>query len=89
MNMRWGLQCPALLQLIWDVVLAGVVPFLGLVPAPLHQCSFSRHGQLDSLLSFIHAQYWTTGVPDNGDEWRKFRVVPRSHPLRSLTLYFI
>ena len=27
------------------------------------------------------AQYeWTTGVPDNGNDWRKFRVVPRSHP---------
>ena len=26
----------------------------------------------------IHAQYdWTTGVPDNGNEWRKFRAVPR------------
>ena len=37
----------------------------------------------------IHARYdsrydWTTGVPDNGNEWRKFRVVPRSHPLRPL-----
>ena len=29
---------------------------------------------------------WTTGVPDNGNDWRKFRVVPRSHPLRSLLL---
>ena len=31
---------------------------------------------------------WTTGVtggvPDNGNEWRKFHVVPRSHPLRPL-----
>ena len=27
---------------------------------------------------------WTTGVPDNGNEWRKFRAVPRSYPLRSL-----
>ena len=24
------------------------------------------------------------GVPDNGNEWRKFRAVPRSYPLRSL-----
>ena len=31
------------------------------------------------------AQYdWTTGAPDNGIEWRKYRVVPRSHPLRPL-----
>ena len=27
---------------------------------------------------------WTTGVPDNGNEWRKFRAVPRLYPLRSL-----
>ena len=33
----------------------------------------------------LHAQYdWTTGVLDNGNEWRKFRAVPRSYPLRSL-----
>ena len=31
----------------------------------------------------FHAQYdWTTGVPDDGNEWRKFRAVPRSYPLR-------
>ena len=30
----------------------------------------------------IHAQNdWTTGVPDNGNDWRKFRVAPHSHPL--------
>ena len=32
---------------------------------------------------------WTTGAPDNGNDWRKFRVVPRSHPLRPLVLYFV
>ena len=33
----------------------------------------------------FHAQYdWTTGVLDNGNEWRKFCVVPRLYPLRSL-----
>ena len=38
----------------------------------------------------IHAQYdWTTGVPDNESEWRKFRVVPRWRPLRSLVLHFV
>ena len=26
---------------------------------------------------------WTTGVPDNGNDWRKFRAVPRLYPLRS------
>ena len=26
----------------------------------------------------LHAQYdWTTGAPDNGNEWRKFGAVPR------------
>ena len=35
--------------------------------------------------TFFHAQYdWTTGVPNDGNEWRKFRVVPRSHPLQPL-----
>ena len=29
------------------------------------------------------------GVPDNGNDWRKFRAVPRSYPLRSLLLYFV
>ena len=29
----------------------------------------------------FHAQYdWTTGVPGNGIEWRKFRVVPCLYP---------
>ena len=38
----------------------------------------------------IHAQYyWTTGAPDNGNEWRKFRAVPRLNPLRSLVLHFV
>ena len=40
--------------------------------------------------AIVHAQYdWTTGVPDNGNDWRKFRAVPRSYPLRSLVLYFV
>ena len=32
---------------------------------------------------------WTTGVPDNGNEWRKFRAVPRLYPLCSLVLYIV
>ena len=33
----------------------------------------------------FYAQYdWTTGVLDNGNEWRKFRAVPRLYPLRFL-----
>ena len=40
--------------------------------------------------SKLHAQYdWTTEVPDNGNDWRKFRAVPRSHPLRPLVVYFV
>ena len=36
---------------------------------------------------FVEGQHdWTTEVPDNGNEWRKFRIVPRLHPLRSLVL---
>ena len=51
-----------------------------------------RAPQMVTLPNFriFHAQYdWTTGVPDNGNEWRKFRAVPRSHPLRFLVLYFV
>ena len=32
--------------------------------------------------------YWTTGVPDNGNECRKFRAIPRLYPLRSLVCTF-
>ena len=33
----------------------------------------------------IHARYdWTTGVPDNGNAWRKCRVVPRAYPSHPL-----
>ena len=38
----------------------------------------------------LHTQYdWTTGVLDIENEWRKFRVVPRSHPLRPPVLCFV
>ena len=30
---------------------------------------------------------WTTEAPDNGNDRRKFCVVPRLHPLRSLLLF--
>ena len=40
--------------------------------------------------AIFHAQHdWKTGAPDNGNEWRKFRAVPRLHPLRSLVLYIV
>ena len=33
----------------------------------------------------IGNQYgWTTGGPYDGNEWRKYHVVPRAHPLRPL-----
>ena len=32
---------------------------------------------------------WTTRVLDNGNDWRKFRVVPRTQPLRPRVLYFV
>ena len=32
---------------------------------------------------------WTTGVPDNGNEWRKFSAVPRLYPLRSLVFHIV
>ena len=36
----------------------------------------------------FHAQSdWMTGVPDNGNDWRKFRALPRSYPLCSLTSF--
>ena len=38
---------------------------------------------LARLRPLVNAQYdWTTGVPDNGNDWRKFRVRPRA-PLTS------
>ena len=40
--------------------------------------------------SNVHAQYdWTTRVPDNGNEWRKFHVVPRLQPLCPLVWCFV
>ena len=47
------------------------------------QKCFSNTGH--SVHACVHAQYdWMTGVLDNGNEWRKFRAVPRLYPLRSL-----
>ena len=35
----------------------------------------------------LYAQYdWMTGESDNGNQWRKFRVMPRLHPLRPLVV---
>ena len=32
---------------------------------------------------------WTTGAPHDGNEWKKYRVVPRAHPSRTLLyVYF-
>ena len=44
-----------------------------------------RLGLCNRVVPNLHAQYdWTTGVLDNGNEWRKFRAVPRLYALRSL-----
>ena len=50
------------------------------------KCVIAIEWQSDTKNStFCLAQYdWMTGVPDNGKEWRKFRVIPRLHPLRLL-----
>ena len=64
-----------------------------------HMLTFSllsfRHTDRCSLMSrplsltYTPCQYdWTTGVPDNGNGWGKFRTVPRSHPFSSLVLCF-
>ena len=55
--------------------------------------TYSTPSPRNLLLTFFlgsnfHAQYdWTAGVPDNGNELRKFRAVPRLYRLRSLVLY--
>ena len=41
------------------------------------------HAQRVKKESTIGSRYdWKTGVPDGGSEWRKYRVIPREHPLR-------
>ena len=36
-------------------------------------------------LFFIVGRYdWTTGGPHDGNEWKKYRVVPHAHPSRTL-----
>ena len=39
---------------------------------------------IDSQTSFGGWYDWTTGVPHDGNEWKKYRVVPRAHPSRTL-----
>ena len=77
------------------VVLAALLP--GLLAAPIDEICIDNEGAVGLLqtqaavqILVFCAQYdWTTGVPDNGNEWRKFRAVPRSYPLRSLVFYFV
>ena len=39
--------------------------------------------------SFLGDRYdWTTGAPCDGNEWKKYRVVPRAHPSRTLLYVF-
>ena len=44
-----------------------------------------NHGH-ESVWKFRDQYDWMTRVPDNGNEWRKFSVVPRLHPLCPLVL---
>ena len=42
----------------------------------------SKNAKGKSFWKLLRDRYdWTTGVPDNGNDWRKFRAVPRSYPL--------
>ena len=35
--------------------------------------------------TFLGDRYdWTTGAPHDGNEWKKYRVIPRAHPSRTL-----
>ena len=57
-----------------------IVQRLGALSPLTQKSSFKSN-----LTSLFHGQYdWTTGAPENGNEWRKFGAVPRSHPLRPL-----
>ena len=52
--------------------------------------SESRAEQTDRQTDFLREllfgdRYdWTTGAPHDGNEWKKYRVVPRAHPSRTL-----
>ena len=49
-----------------------------------HKKFFTAQNLHKKKVFFFGDQYdWTTGVPDNGNDWRKFRAVPRSYPLCS------
>ena len=53
------------------------------VVGPPNQC-------VQYLETMLRDRYdWTTGVPDNGNDWRKFHVVSHLYPLRSLVFYFV
>ena len=74
----------------------GTPPFFSRHGFSHEECSeeFSRNGSCEPWESDVPPKFgdrydWTTGVPDNGNDWRKFRAVPRSYPLRSLVLYFV
>ena len=39
---------------------------------------------------FVGDQYdWTTGGPYDGNEWKKYRVAPRAHPLRPCVFAYL
>ena len=67
------------------------------VPIPV-SVSEKRFRRFRFCFRFLEKRFWRfrfpvpvrfLGYPDNGNDWRKFRAVPRSYPLRSLVLYFV
>ena len=82
---------------LWSDLSCRIITLAGVILAKLDLFSARRVTCLDLpcdlvgvAVGMFHAQYdWTTGVPDNGNEWRKFRAATRSYPLRSLVLYFV
>ena len=69
-------------------ILSALLPFVSQYAAHLYCNTLpmlyrSAFGKILMVVSIILYD-WTTGVPDNGNEWRKFRTVPRLYPLRPL-----
>ena len=62
------------------------------LPQPLRVCSLALSTTFfeAQTRTCCHARFdWLTRVPDNGNKWRKFRVIPRLHTLRPVFLYFV
>ena len=84
----WGVGCMRLLKSPITLLQLPITSLQFPVALTLWNCFGINYKTVT--LTLIHAQYdWTTGVPDNGNDWRKFCAVPRSYPLRSLVLHFV